>query len=453
MHTVIVGAGISGLVLALLLARQERHVFIYEKRTVFDEKKEGRSINFTVSGRGLSVLAQLGLKESVLAHSVVLVGRTLHLPKSKVVHYKYGTKKSNVLLSIRRSTLIDILLSAVALESNIQFHPGFELIDIDESLLQCHFFDAINKKNVFIKTDFIVGADGVFSSVKSTMLKKQIISHSQMVFKWGYKEYQFDNDAVKKLALSMNHMHMWPKSNALLVAIPNTDNTCSVIFTAPLHSSAGELHHFDELVQREFHDIVSITPSFLSNCGLNPYNYMLSIKIDKWHLENKIILIGDACHATYPFYGQGMNSALEDAVILSNYINNKSISRLEAFLAYEKIRKKDTDALHKLSEAHLYQMTKVMVSPFWQACNILDYQLAKILPDKWVYEYEMVAHSAVIYSAIIDIVKKQSKKKLVSGFYIIAFILGIVLRFKQFNKKSNKAEDQCVLTGTTGNLK
>ena len=144
MNIVIVGAGISGLVLALLLARQGHHVFIYDKRIVFDQEADGRSINFTISGRGLTVLTQLGLKESVLAHAAVLVGRVLHLKKSKSVRYKYGTQKSRVLLSIRRSKLIDILLKAIALEHNIHFYSGFELIDIDETTVTCHFLNVVN---------------------------------------------------------------------------------------------------------------------------------------------------------------------------------------------------------------------------------------------------------------------------------------------------------------------
>ena|SRR3990167_7373950 len=427
MNTLIVGAGISGLTLALLLARQGRQVFIYDKRTVFDQQTEGRSINFTISGRGIAVFEQLGLKEKVVSHSAILLGRVVHLQNSKAVQYKYGTQKSHVLLSIRRSTLIDILLNEIAHESRIRLYAGLELIAIDKATLTCHFLNTNNKKDLFVKADWIIGADGVFSNVRRFMLEEQLSSYQQTVFNWGYKEYQFDENDAKKLQISSNHMHMWPKSNALLVAIPNTDSTFSVIFTAPVRREAGQLNNFNKLVREEYKDILNVAPSFLNKCGDNPFNNIISIKIDKWHFDDRVILVGDACHATYPFYGQGMNSALEDAVILSNYINSKSLSRLDAFIAYEKSRKKDTNALHELSEAHLHQMTKSMLSSFWQACNVLDYKLAKLLPKKWVYEYEMVAHSTLSYFSILEVVRKQSKKKLISGFYIVAFILGIIM--------------------------
>ncbi|MCX7124909.1 MAG: NAD(P)/FAD-dependent oxidoreductase [Gammaproteobacteria bacterium] len=427
MNTIIVGAGISGLATALLLARSGRSVSIYDKRTLFDQQKDGRSINFTISGRGLAVLAQLGLKESVVENSAVLIGRTLHLSKSKRVHYKYGTQQSQVLLSIRRSTLVDILLNAVSRESAIHLHFGFEFIDIDESSSICHFLNVINKEIVIEKADLVIGADGVFSAVRSCMLKKQMASYQQTVFNWGYKEYQFDKVDVENLKLTTDQMHMWPKSNALLVAIPNTDGTFSVIFTAPLRSHDGALNCFDELVKQEYGDIVNDAPSFLNKSGVDPFNYIISIKIDKWHLHDRIILIGDSCHATYPFYGQGMNSALEDAVLLSDYMNNKSLSRADAFSEYEKERKKDTDSLHQLSEGHLHKMTRAMISPFWQACNMLDYRLAKLFYNKWVYEYEIVAHSTIGYTKVLDVIKKQNKKKWMSGFFLIASLVGFFI--------------------------
>lgn len=430
-NIIIIGAGISGLALAILLGREGHRVSLYDKRTLFDKQRDGRSINFTISGRGLAVLDKLGLKEKVQAQSNAMVGRVVHLPNAQAVRYKYGTKKAQVLLSIRRASLIDILLNEATLEPNIQLHCGFELADMDISTLTCRFLNLTNQTTMDAKADCVIGADGIFSAVRNILLKNQISSYQQTVFNWGYKEYQFNSEDSTKLQLNTAHMHMWPKSNTLLVAIPNTDRSFSVIFTAPLKNSEGKLHHFDDLVKREYQNLVNSTPSFLSNCGQNPYNLLVSVKVEKWFLHDKIVLIGDACHATYPFYGQGMNSALEDAVLLNQYFNDKTLSRQEAFTAYEKIRKADTDALHKLSEAHLHQMTKAMVSSFWQARDILDYTIAKLFPRRWVYEYEMVAHSTASYASIFEIVKKQNKKKLVTGFYVIAFILGLMMQFKK----------------------
>lgn len=430
-HITIVGAGISGLTLALLLSRQGHSIYLFDKRSALDQAVDGRSINFTISHRGLYVLEKLGLKEAVIAQSAVLVGRTLHLQNAKTIHYKYGTKKSQALLSICRGKLIQILLTAIADEPTIHFYPHFELTDIDDASQSCHFVDRLNEENHVVKADYIVGADGVFSSVRQCMLKKQITSYQQTVFSWGYKEYQLNAAEAATIGLSTDHMHMWPKEKTLLVAIPNLDATFSVIFTAPLKNELSEDHHFDELVKREYPHIVNATPSFLTNAGENASNYLISVRVDKWHYNDKIVLLGDACHATYPFYGQGMNSALEDALYFYQFVSDPTLTRLEAFAAYEKLRKADTNALHELSEAHLYQMTKAMISPYVQAGNLLDYQLAKWLPKRWIYEYELVAQSTISYSSIHAKVKRQNQKKAISGFFIISSLLGLIIWLKR----------------------
>lgn len=446
-NIIIVGAGVSGLALALLLARAGHRISLYDKRRIFDAKTDGRSINFTISGRGLAVLSQLGLKEAVVAASAVLVGRVLHLENADEVRYQYGTQASQVLLSIRRSYLIEILFEAMLREPNITFIAGYELQDIDEKSCICHFFDSDNQSTVSVKGAFIVGADGVFSQVRNILLKRQIASYQQTVFDWGYKEYQFDQKDAEKLQLSVDHMHMWPTPNALLVAIPNTDHSFSVIFTAPLHDAEGNLRNFNTLVQQAFPEIAKTATSFLDKSGDEAHYYLVSVKVEKWHLEDSIVLIGDACHATYPFYGQGMNSALEDAVILSDYINNRTLSRVDAFIAYQANRKKDTDALHQLSEGHLEHMTKAMISSFWQACNILDYQVTKLLPKKWVYEYEMVAHSTERYGNILKRVDKQNNQKYIYGFYIIATVMAFFIEGKKFFwnlfKSKKISEEKC----------
>ncbi len=432
----IIGAGISGLVLALLLSRSGYDVVVYEKRKGFNDDVDGRSINLTISGRGLSVLDQLGLKEMVIEQSVMLHGRIVHAEKARDIRYKYGTQKSHVLYSIRRSQLINILLNQIAQEGKVSIFYGLELINIDKKTLECHFLDAENKTKISSKADCVIGADGAFSAVRSIILKGLITNYQQKVFDWGYKEYHFNSEDAIRLGLSTDYIHMWPKDKALLVAIPNTDQTFSVIFTAPLANMNGGINNFDHLVRKEYKDIVELAPSFLTKCGQSVHNFLVSIKVDKWHLEDKIVLVGDACHATYPFYGQGMNSALEDAALLHRHITSPSLSRADAFLAYELTRKENTNVLHQLSETHLHQITKSMASSYWQAKDMIDYKLARFFPKKWIYEYEMIAHSNVAYLHILEMLKKQKNRNRVIGVFLVSYLLGIFIQCKKLMSKS-----------------
>lgn len=428
---VIVGAGISGLVLAILLSRAGHQVVLFEKRTLFESEVDGRSINLTISGRGLNVLEALGLKSSVIAQSVVLNGRIVHSTKNRSIEYKYGTKESRVLYSIRRSKLIDILLKQVALETNVEVYCGFELLNIDKTTLELSFLDKKSNTNKLFRADCVIGSDGVFSTVRNHILKTRITNFQQTVFDWGYKEFYIDRNDSERLGLKTDCIHMWPKDHSLLVAIPNPDQTFSVIFTAPLNDENNVKHNFQELVQKEYGDLLKGAPSFLSKCDLSSHQFLVSIKVDQWHIEDKIVLVGDACHATYPFYGQGMNSALEDALVLCDYINNPSLTRKEAFAAYESVRKENAKALHELCEAHLHQMTHSMVSSVWQAQDRIDFQLAKWLPKRWVYEYELIAHTNLTYINILNILKVQKRRGKMTGVFLLSYVLGMFIHFKK----------------------
>ena len=65
--------------------------------------------------------------------------------------------------------------------------------------------------------------------------------------------------------------------------------------------------------------------------------------------------MGDFCHATVPFYGQGMNAGFEDCTVMWELYNQHQ-NWDETFKAYQKIRKADGDALQDLSLHNYYVM-------------------------------------------------------------------------------------------------
>ena len=76
----IVGAGLSGALLACLLAEDGYDITVYERRP--DPRKKGliggRSINLALSARGIHGLKQAGLADAVLADAIALPGRMIH---------------------------------------------------------------------------------------------------------------------------------------------------------------------------------------------------------------------------------------------------------------------------------------------------------------------------------------------------------------------------------------
>jgi kynurenine 3-monooxygenase len=65
-------------------------------------------------------------------------------------------------------------------------------------------------------------------------------------------------------------------------------------------------------LQENFPDMVYSIQNLEKQFAENPASPLLNIKCSPWHHEDKVLLIGDASHATVPFYGQGMNAGFED---------------------------------------------------------------------------------------------------------------------------------------------
>merc|ERR1712232_279617 len=53
----------------------------------------------------------------------------------------------------------------------------------------------------------------------------------------------------------------------------------------------------------------------------NPNGLLGTVHCDKWAVQGKVVLIGDACHAMVPFFGQGCNCGFEDTLWLSRLLD------------------------------------------------------------------------------------------------------------------------------------
>jgi kynurenine 3-monooxygenase len=79
-HATILGAGLSGALMAIFLAHNERKVMVYERRP--DLRKvdmdAGRSINLALADRGIHALKQAGVYEEVESLLIPMRGSVLH---------------------------------------------------------------------------------------------------------------------------------------------------------------------------------------------------------------------------------------------------------------------------------------------------------------------------------------------------------------------------------------
>jgi len=106
---------------------------------------------------------------------------------------------------------------------------------------------------------------------------------------------------------------------------------------------------FADFLMRNFPDAVPLMPTLLEDFRQNPTGSLVTIRCAPWYYKDKVALVGDAAHAVVPFYGQGMNAAFEDCVVLDECLEEFPENRERAFAEYFSRRKVNADALADLA--------------------------------------------------------------------------------------------------------
>ena len=116
-------------------------------------------------------------------------------------------------------------------------------------------------------------------------------------------------------------------------------------------------------------------------------------------VAERLTLVGDAAHAVVPFYGQGMNAAFEDCVVLDECLAEFPQDRQRAFAEYFARRKENTEALANLAVQNFIEMRDKTASKAFRAKKKLDHLLEGLLPGIYLPLYTMVTFTRIPYSA------------------------------------------------------
>jgi len=407
----IIGAGLCGSLLALRLAQRGYKVEVYESRP--DLRKvdisAGRSINLALSDRGLKALRLCGMEEKAREICIPMYGRLMHDREGNTFSSNYSGRENEYINSISRGDLNALLLDEAEKHENVNIHfnSGCKRVDIENKIAHFKSYDTNEKFEV--KADVIFGTDGAGSSLrKSYMLERKFLfSYSQNYLNHGYKELEIPADANGTHQISKGHLHIWPRGDFMLIALPNMDGSFTV--TLFLSYDEGEYNFnnltseekITEFFEKEFPDALGLIPNILEEFTNNPTGPLGTVKCNPWSYQNKTILMGDSCHAIVPFYGQGMNASFEDVVvfdeILSHFEGSGAIFDWEpVFKAYQKTRKKDTDAIADLAIDNFYEMRDHVTNPLFKEKRKLEMDLEKTFPNQYSSKYSLVTFNSTI---------------------------------------------------------
>ena len=133
------------------------------------------------------------------------------------------------------------------------------------------------------------------------------------------------------------------------------------------------------------------------------------MRCNPWTVDDKVLLIGDAAHATVPFYGQGMNAGFEGCFVLDQLMQKHDEDWQACFDEYSKIRKPDGDGVQDLSMHNFIVMRDKTADPKFLLQKKIELHFSKKYPDKWLPLYSMVSFSTIRYSEAWEIGLQQEK--------------------------------------------
>jgi kynurenine 3-monooxygenase len=140
----------------------------------------------------------------------------------------------------------------------------------------------------------------------------------------------------------------------------------------------------------------------------HPLSALAIVRCYPW-AHGKTALMGDAAHATVPFYGQGMNAGFEDCTVLNNLMHKHNHDWEAIFAEYSKERKPDGDALQDLSLENYYVMRDFVADPAFLLRKKIEAKFSEMYPDKWLPLYSQVTFSNIRYSVAYNQGKVQSE--------------------------------------------
>ena len=223
-----------------------------------------------------------------------------------------------------------------------------------------------------------------------------MFSYSQAYLNHGYKELEIPADTSGNHQISNAHLHIWPRGDFMLIALPNMDGSFTV--TLFLSYDEGDFNFenltseekITEFFEKEFPDALALIPNIKEEFINNPTGPLGTIKCAPWSYQNKTLLIGDSSHAIVPFYGQGMNASFEDVYVLDEILEQDLGSWEAVFKAYQNARKKDTDAIADLAIDNFHEMKNHVANPVFKEKRIIEMNLEKTFPTKYFSKYSMV---------------------------------------------------------------
>jgi kynurenine 3-monooxygenase len=414
---VIIGAGASGVLLAhYLLQRQARYqIDIYDRlgdpRTI--EFSKARTYPISLTERGMNALDRIeGLSAAVRGISLESNGSIFHGQNGKT----RVTVRKKSLLTLDRTNLVITLLQQLTQKydsSRLNLHFGYTCTDVNFAAKSVTFqptaptAESIDT-SLTVNYDRLIGADGARSAVRSQFLNTEMFEIEQKYIPNVYKSIVLHDVAQStEVSLESGKVHSWRTQDGIvLLLLHQVDGSMSGAIYFPRHNTQVTRLETPAAVLQFFNEYFPQIGQLMSHSEAEAFlkrsvASVLTIRCNRYHYGDRVLILGDAAHATSPSLGQGCNAALEDAAIFDKLLDEFEDDWTSALAQFTARRKADGHALVELSDNSIPTSSKLFIE------FVLRARLSRILhrffPDRFAPSlFELVTESSVPYSEILD---------------------------------------------------
>jgi len=412
----LIGAGLTGPLLATYLAQQGYSVEIFERRP--DMRKEsisaGRSINLALSARGNHALKEVGLYDKIKPNTIPMKGRMIHDLNGNTHLQPYGQKENEVIFSVSRAQLNMDLMTLAEETGKVTIRFNHQLLSADLEQNKLLFQLSNSLEEIELPFNRVIGCDGSASILRKSIVEKANIQYVKKPLGHGYKELTIPPLKSGKFRIEPNALHIWPRGNHMLIALPNNDCsfTCTLFFpmtgTKSFETVKTKKDILD-LFQSQFHDAIKLIPNLMEDFQKNSTGDLASVYCKPWHLGDKALLIGDAAHAVVPFFGQGMNASFQDCSTLAKLMGQNKNDWKTIFNTFSSVQVENGHAIADMAIENYLEMRDHVNDTEYKKRRNVELKLERMFPGQFIPRYSMVSFHQIPYAEVYQRGGKQSK--------------------------------------------